>query len=335
MNNLSTSDDLIPLPIEEEELVEGLITSSRLSPDSLSVFTGVSVDKIILALLSMAVNNSMGKDWLGHKTRKARILLVDTESGEPKLERKLRDAIHGEVGNNDISGLEYFSLARIKSWKQGGIEKLEKIIEKTGAELIILNAFDDIVHRDDKNTLKDEALIKAMRTISQIHSCAIILIHNLASSRGFYNIKDNENIDLIVKIDSRDNSPDIDFIVIRSQNIEPTKFSAKVQFDDDAFKLVQNYSFFGGDPYLSFLRLDILNYLQYFGPSTLMEILEQYNGISSTICRLLFSLIKAGLVQTAKKNEKILEDIYFITPYGYQIWRNEYGYLYEDLGFGK
>jgi RecA-family ATPase len=79
----SAADALKPQP-PIEYIVDKLVTSG-----SIGVFYGEPGSKKTYSLLSMAVCVASGISWLGYKTAKSIVLVVDEESGENRLSLRL------------------------------------------------------------------------------------------------------------------------------------------------------------------------------------------------------------------------------------------------------
>ena len=67
---------------------------------TLSVFYGDPGSKKTWAMISLAVNVALGKEWIGHITLPNKVLFIDEESGESWFLRRLKAAILGALGEH-------------------------------------------------------------------------------------------------------------------------------------------------------------------------------------------------------------------------------------------
>ena len=129
---------------------------------------------------------------------------------------------------------------------------LEAKIQETKATLVIIDALADVMPGADENTVKDvQPLLMNLRGIADRNQCAIIIIHH-SNRAGNYRGSSAllGAVDLTLKMESKPESPNIDFKVEKNRDDEPKNFSAVAHFEGDKFYLTpsisQNKSTFSG-----------------------------------------------------------------------------------------
>lgn len=190
------------------------------------------------SMLSMAVCAAKGVDWLGFKVHHPKnVLIVDEESGENRLMRRLSDAIKGEWGDKDLP-IKSISLAGFMLDDPKEVELLQEKIEETEASLLIIDALTDVMCGDENSKKDTQPLFTNLRKVAESNNCAIVIIHHANKQgklRGSTAI--TGAVDLMIKVESRNGSDIINFISEKTRDVEALRWSARAIWKENSFSL--------------------------------------------------------------------------------------------------
>lgn len=218
-----------------EYLVDKLITSG-----SVSVFFGEPGSKKTYSLLSLAVCAATGKAWLDFDIHEPlKILIIDEESGERRMTARLADTIRGELATGvDPDNLNYVSLAGFDLGKEADAKQVAKLIMDVSAQIVIIDALADIMSGDENSKQETQPVLSRLRKIAEDTDCAIILIHHSnkgGAYRGTSAIKGA--VDMMVKVESENDSKFVNFATEKNRDGEPLKWSAVAIWSDGRFSM--------------------------------------------------------------------------------------------------
>jgi len=215
-----------------EYLVEPIITRG-----SINVFYGEAGSKKTYSLLSLTVCVGAGLDWLGFKTKKSNILIIDEESGNKRLTRRLGETLRGALVY-EPTNIKYVSLAGFKLDDTADYLLVMNLIEETNSELVLIDALSEIMDGDE-NAKKDvQPVFNNLRKIAEETNSAIILIHHsnkIGGYRGSSVIKGL--VDLMIEVTSNDDSELVKFTSKKERDIEKINWMAKAVWENDQFFL--------------------------------------------------------------------------------------------------
>jgi hypothetical protein len=228
----NAADALKPQP-PIEYLVDKLITSC-----SVNVFFGEPGSKKTYSLLSMAVCAAAGRKWLDFDiSEPVKVLVIDEESGERRLTVRLGDCLRGEFAEDvDPEYLSYVSLAGFDLGEEKDVKIVSKLIMDVGAQLVVIDALADIMSGDENSKQETQPVLNHMRKIAENTDCAIVLIHHsnkMGMYRGTSAIKGS--VDLMVKVESENDSIFVNFTTEKNRDGEPLKWAARAIWDENKF----------------------------------------------------------------------------------------------------
>jgi hypothetical protein len=262
-----------------EYIIEKIITEK-----SVNMYYGEPGSKKTYSLLSLAVCVALGKPWLEFTTRQTKVLIVDEESGETRLNKRLGDAIRGEIGD-DSALVEYVSLAGFILNEPGDVALLEALVTERGAGLVIIDALADVMTGDENSKEDTQPIFRALRKIAEHTGAAIIIIHHsnrTGSYRGSSAIKGA--LDVMVKISSDDQSNFIMYQTEKTRDIEPMTWAALAYWTENQFYLTiaerqsKTRRHSASDEY-------VLKYLKEHGASALPDIMGAADTCSPAAAR--------------------------------------------------
>ena len=284
-----------------EWMIENLIPAV-----TVSVFYGDPGSKKTYSLLSMAVCVAMGKPWLGMKTKPGKVLFVDEEMGESWMRRRLRASIKGELGDENIA-IEFVSFAGYKLDSKEGAAQLQNDIEEHKSKLVILDALSEIMDGDENAKKDTSPVFIALKRIAEKTGCTIIVIHHANKSGGYRGssaIKGHP--DLMIKVQSDNDSKFINFQSEKVRHIEDIKFTAVAYWndDDDQFYLLPSETKTKEKP-MNKSQSYVIKYLTRHGPSSLPDIMGAADNCSPGGARIaVYDLVDLGKVYRTNPEEK-------------------------------
>lgn len=233
---LTAADALLPQkPVSW--LVDKLFTAG-----SLNILFGLPGAKKTWALLDMAVCVASGAQWLGMSTQTAPVLVVDEESGERRLLRRLGEVIRGHGRESENLPISALSLAGFNFRNSEDVNRVHEFILQTGAGVVVIDALADVMPGADENAVKDvQPVMLALRQVAERTRAAIILIHHANKTglqyRGSTALPGA--VDCMVQVTSDTGDNKINFDIVKSRDGEPFKFAAAAWWGEDAFNLSQ------------------------------------------------------------------------------------------------
>lgn len=226
------AEALEPQP-EKSWIVHDLIGSG----DILTIIGDAGSKKTYVSI-DLAVAVAQGADWLGRRVTRSRVLLVDEESGERRLKKRLGDAMRAHEARADLP-VAFTSLAGITLATDAGAERLQQIIQETDAQLIIMDALQDFTLGLDENSGKELApVIHRLRLIAEKLNCAIWLIHHLNKQGGYRGHSSIKGlVDVMLRCESQTDSSLIQFAAEKSRDSLIAPFAATAHFEIGKFWL--------------------------------------------------------------------------------------------------
>lgn len=296
----SASEALLPQP-PIDYLIDRLIIRR-----SVNLFYGDPGSKKTYSLMHLGVCLSMGIKWLNFETKQAKVLLIDEESGDTRVLRRLGEIMRGEVSEASIP-FQFVSLAGFKLDNKADQACLEGLIAETGAELVIIDALTDVMDGDENTKQDTQPVFNALRKIADRTNAAIIVIHHSGKSgdyRGSSAIKGA--LDLMVKVVSEEGSNIVDFKTEKNRDGEEIRFSAIAKWENDQFTLTateREITAYGREP-----EKYVLRFLQEHTSGTIEEIQAAADTCSSRAAKdAVYRLARDGKIKRINPHAKIGE----------------------------
>jgi hypothetical protein len=288
-----------------EWVMEQLIAES-----SLNVFYGEPGSKKTYALISLAICVALGKSWLGHVSHPCNVLIVDEESGERRLTLRLGAALRGELGGEETP-LEFVSLAGFKMDNKDDVLEIQTLIEDRESGLVIVDALADIMEGDENSKQDTQPVFSALRKIAESTNAAIIVIHHSNKSGGYRGSSAIKGaLDLMVKIESENDSNWINFKSEKTRDTESVKFTGVATWTEDQFYLSEAE---GTEKPLTQppSKQYVIKYLTRKGASSVSEIMDHADICSPEAARkAIYSLAKENVIKRINSGGQGKEAIY-------------------------
>jgi hypothetical protein len=249
--------DLPPL----DYIVEGQIPTG-----SVGMFFGDPGTKKTYSLIHMGVCIAMNKPWLGFEVKGCKVLIIDEESGEMRLGRRLGMAIRGELGDETVP-VEFVSLAGFKLDRKEDLPEIQKLITETGAGLVIIDALADVMDGDEDSKKDTHPVFASLRKLSEVTGATFIVIHHANKAGGYRGSSAIKGaLDFMYKVESGDESDFINFKSEKARDGKAAGFSAVAHWTECQFYLTE------AEPKPKEKRMTagmefVLRYLKHRGPS--------------------------------------------------------------------
>lgn len=215
------------------------IIDKLFQPASVNVIVGEPGSKKTYAMIDAAVCVAAGLEWLGMKTQKRNVLIVDEESGPRRLAMRLGNCLRGHYATLENCPVYYVSISLLNLRDAKECESLTELIETTNAGLVVIDALADVMPGADENAVNEvHPVFLSLRQVAEKTQSAIVIIHHTnktGSYRGSSAIKGA--VDLMLTVESSNQSPVIRFGFEKSRDVEPFNFSAIANFPDGQFFL--------------------------------------------------------------------------------------------------
>jgi len=318
----SAAEALVPQP-PTEWIVKDLLAES-----TVSLIVGKPGSKKTWVLIDLCVAVAQGEKWINYTTTAYPVLIIDEESGNKSVLRRLGAAMRGHEANADLN-VSFITLEHIDMRQPDDIEAIEALIIQIGARLVIIDALADIMPGGDENAVQFvQPVFMALRGIAERTNACILVVHHTAKAGGYRGSSAMDGaIDVMLMIESEPESKTITFKTAKVRDILPQEFKATANFETlpdstEVYKFNLSPGTTGNDPEV--IRLSdsqefVISYLDAHQTATIAEIMDAADTCSPTTARLaLYALAKEriGIVSRVDAGGRGIDAIYNLTPKG-------------------
>lgn len=201
---------------------------------SVSLIVGAPATKKTYSMLDCAVCVAMGDVWLGKLTQQGMVLVIDEESGDRRLKRRLKRLLRGHELGPGVpiahTSLEMFNLLS----SPADYKYIDGLMAQTKPALVIIDALADVMPGGDENSVKDtHPVFQKLRSLAEKHNCAILVIHHATKQGGYRGSSAIAGaVDLMLMVDSEKGQTSIVFRTEKSRDTEPQQFGGQIIFDE-------------------------------------------------------------------------------------------------------
>jgi hypothetical protein len=214
------------------------------------------------SMFDLSTSVSMGEPWLGFEVEQGTVLIIDEESGNERIKRRLHMTMQGHEAPKDLP-LAYITLGAFdftlnsEDWRD-----LQATIFTTEAKLIIVDALVDVMLGGDENAVKDvQPVFHSLRRVAEATESCILLVHHDNKIGGYRGSSAMQGaVDVMIAVDKDDDSNHLNFFCEKSRDAELQRWGAIANFGEWTFNL-SPAAFQGKDDKLDQVDLDILEYL--------------------------------------------------------------------------
>jgi AAA domain-containing protein/DnaB helicase-like protein len=300
-------------------LVDGLITKG-----SVNLLVGEGGSKKTWAALDLAVCVAAGNNWLDFPTEQTTVLIVDEESGERRLRRRLYETLNGHLIKRGTSvPIAFTSLSMLNLRNLDDVNALHAMIIQTGAGLVIVDALADIMPGADENAVKDvQPLFMNLRRVAESTQAAILVIHHSNKQNGSYrgSTAIKGAVDLMLMVESPTESKYITFSADKARDIEPKVFTAVATWQGEAEQFSLTASEARNKQHLNKGQRFVLGYLLQHGDSALGDIMNNADNCSDTTAKTaVYNLVDSKHVMRTDKGGRGSRAAYDLTESGREL----------------
>jgi len=303
--------EALEAPAPMEWLVEGVMPAG-----GTGVIFGDPGSKKTWCGLHLAVSVALGADWLGRPVKHGPVLIVDEESGDSRMRRRLKAVM---AGLNAPAGLPlaYTCLAGFKPGDPTDLAELDALVGAVQPVLVLVDALADVMLGNENSVEDVMPVLQGLRQLAERHSCLVLLIHHSNRQSGSYRGSSAiaGAVDLMLSVESKPDSPNVDFEVTKSRDAEPCSFSATASWSliDDSFTLVEAPKV--KTAHYSAAEEYVIRYLTEHGPSLLADIESHADVCSPSYARkAAYSLARKAVIRRCDPGGPGAKATYELTP---------------------
>lgn len=158
-----------------EYLVEGVIPSVGIS----YIFGSAGSFKTSI-LLYVAVQGRVGHNVLNFKVKKPfRTVWIDEENGEIGMHHKMNQIINGcNLTVDDVADNAIFIYQNFKLLNKETTNRLDEIIEKTKANMIVIDSIAKVFDGDERSERDVARIFDIVKPVIEKHKIAVVFIHH-------------------------------------------------------------------------------------------------------------------------------------------------------------
>ena len=280
-------------PLEpRQQRVAGLI-----SEGDVILFFGAPGTKKTILLMDMAVAIVTGQKWLRLDTFRCPVLIIDEESGDHRMKKRIGSIMRARSAEADIE-LFWTTLEGFSAREPADLMAIENAIIRTRAGFVIVDALADIALGADENSVRDmQPVFHGLRQIAERTRAAIAMIHHANKTGGYRGSSAILGaVDLALLVESKEDSPTVDITTAKARDISFVKLAANITFEPDWIG-VSNAPIKDAVKHLSKSEEYVLRFLRAHGESLRSEIMKHADTCSDTAARqAIYTLVVKGMV---------------------------------------
>jgi AAA domain/Domain of unknown function (DUF3854)/Penicillinase repressor len=289
-----------PLP-PNPWILEGLYLPGTLNMDfgtAGSLKSWANLDRIVCAC--------MGKNWLGKATSAVTGIIIDQESNDRGLKRRLDRVLEGHEAPDDIPLYCYTRLG-LNFRDPASFKLLRYLIDRHQAGYVMLDSFIALCAGVNENAAEDIfPIFDGLRQISNQTNCLFAIIHHPGKTgeyRGSSAIPGA--LDLMLKCE-RKGEAIIYYSAEKVRDLPVSPFAASANFGDEAGTFTLSpLGYSAPPPSISPKEAEILEILGRLGTATVKDIAAYVEkSPEGTVKTLLNRLAEKGRTERANKGEK-------------------------------
>ncbi len=295
----SAEKALSPPPVIDW-FVQGLFTRP-----SLNLIVGNPGTKKTYLALDLAVCVALGKPWLGRPTQANPVLIVDEETGLPRLWARLHSVLHAHQAPPETP-LHFISLGGYDLHQRKEADSLAQQAQALGAGLIIIDALVDVLAGGDENSVPSvQPVLLNLRWLSEACQAAV---------------------DLMLEVQSQTGAPLIYFRPLKARTAPPLPFTARTNFQnsnsaEERFWLTPTDE---QPPAESIHQVRsaataILDFLAHNGQATTAQLTSIDAGVPGHIRNVVHQLMATGLIDRVNGGAKGKTAIFRLSAKGQNI----------------
>jgi DNA-binding HxlR family transcriptional regulator len=300
----------------------GWIVEPIFSAGSVNIVFGAAKSKKTYVMMDCLVAIARGaSQWLNYKVKQCPVLIVDEESGERRMKRRLRDVQYGHDVARNLP-LEFMTMEGFNPIDAGHQTALRAKITQTGAQVVLIDALVDVlIDADENNATEVQRVFHALRQVAEDTGVCVIVIHH-ANRGGEYRGSSAMRgaVDLLLKIESKPAETAVQFKLEAPRDTEPFEFTATANFGEGTFCLSSSHGTAkSAEQTIPRGEMRILRYLQsHDGEASLQDIREHEEKLAKkTVQNTACSLAKKGYTERVDGGGRGQSVVYALTEKGW------------------
>jgi AAA domain len=152
----------------------------KLAPlEGFGVFVGADKSGKSLSLTQLGICLASGKPWMDATVEQCPVIVVEEEGAEHSLQSRLdRQIRHYGLAGQDLP-LHVYHRTMLKLQDGGWIDELEKEVNRTGAQVVLISSLAQVGGIEDENDQKEfNAIHDAMRQLIDRTHVLVIIAHH-------------------------------------------------------------------------------------------------------------------------------------------------------------
>lgn len=293
------------------------VVDHLLAAGSVNIFYGEGGSKKTYSLIDCAVCVATGTPWLDRKVTPSPVLIVDEENGPDRMAERLSMVLRGHYAD-EATPVKYITLAQFDLRQPADVNALQLLIQQAGARLVIIDSLVDVMPGADENSVKDvQPVFLSLRKVAETTGCAVVLIHHANKSGGYRGSTALKGaVDLLLSVESKEDSPNIDFRTEKARDTEPQLFSAIAHFRPDQMWLTASDTK-AKPPQFSKSERYVLRYLEDNATAEMSAIMAAADVCSDQAARqAVYSLTDKGYVRRVDAGGPGTKGTYGLTEKG-------------------
>lgn len=292
-----------------EYAIEGLFPRG-----GIALIVGAPGSKKTFAVLDAALCIALGRPWLGFETTQGTVLIIDEESGTRRLNKRLAEAMRA-YDAPDETPIAYTSLEAFNFRSTLDLGYIEQLIKEINPIFVVVDALADVTPGADENSVKDVMpAFLAIKGIADRTQTSFAVIHHANKQGGYRGSTAIAGaVDLMLAVESKPDSPHIDFITMKARDTEPKIFAATFDYDRDeeSFRLLASGTRRENKDHLSPAQQAVTQFLVEYGQATVKEIVSGLDLLTpDTVKKSLQRLMAAGRVRKVADTRRGLPATY-------------------------
>jgi hypothetical protein len=194
--------------------------------------------------------------------------------------------------------LAYVCMSGLSLLEDTAVATLTGYIETAGAEFVLIDALADVMLGGDENAVKDvQRVFHNLRAAAEQTGAAIVVIHHANKAGGYRGSSAIKGaVDLMLRVESKPQSPNIDMASEKSRDTEPMSLYATARFENE-ITVIASSAISEPKEDTSASERYVLAYLAEHGDSSIADIKTNASGCSPGAARqAVYSLIEKGKV---------------------------------------
>lgn len=273
---------------------------SHASAGSVGMVVGPPATIKTYSMLDQLVHVALGLPWLGFPVQQGTTLIIDEESGQRRLRRRLAEVMRAHDAPADMP-LAYVSLAGFNLRDSEDIAHVDRLVSDLRPSIVLIDALVDVMPGGDENAVSDtQPVMLAARRIAEAYETHVQFIHHANRAGGYRGSSAiPAALDVMLKVERSKTGPELTFTTEKTRDGDNFMYTATPIFNTEAgtFDLLRSEA--AAAP-LRFSKPEsyVIRYLTARGQAWLADIEENADACSASAAKkAVYALVDRGVVK--------------------------------------